>query len=239
MSTDTTALELIKTKTALREGTVAKIDTIFDAVAPKPSSPVVAKVPMPVAISDDERAALARLPEVIGAVVPTERRVLTEDEPDRLLDEREVLKVIEGLVKRRLSDISLTVLNHSSAEVDAGATDGVMLDQDGKPLLNKEGQVIRKVKVTPQAPQIKSCFSVETRGGTPAFDLSQFEKDCDDPEITDLTHQDYIDNTTQVRVFDENKVMINLRKNPDLLDTLARYVKAPVPTVAVYVRAMK
>lgn len=239
MSTNTAALDLIKTKTALREGTVAKIDTIFDAVAPKPTSPEVAKVPMPVAISDEERQALERLPEVIGAVVPTERRVLTDDEPDLLLSEREVLKVIEGLVKRRLSDISLTVLNHSSSEVDLGATDGVMLDQDGKPLLNKEGQVVRKVKVLPQDSSIKSCFSVETRGGTPTFDLAQFEKDCDDPEVEDLTHQDYLDNTTQVRVFDENKVMINLRKNPDLLDSIARYVKAPVPTVAVYVRTAK
>jgi hypothetical protein len=233
------SIDLIQVKVAIKEGSIAKIDDVFEAVAPQPVSALVGKVPVPVEVSDDEKAALERLPEVIGSVVPSERRVLTDDEPDRLLDEREVLKVIEGLVKRRLADISLTVLNHSTVEVEQGATDGLMVGADGKPLLNKEGQAIRKVKVLPESAALRSCFSVETRAGTPVFDLAQFHKDCEDPEVTDLTHKDYLNNTTAVRVFDENKAMANLRRDPDLLLVMSRYVKAPVPTVAVYQREVK
>ena len=242
MPTDkTTAIAPAKVITDLAAGKIEKWGDLVAAVAP-PSAPAQAptKLPVPRAITDEANEAIAKLPEVFASVVPTERRELVPSEVTSLLNERDALKTIEKLVKERLDDISLTVKNSSTAtyEADPDAVDpsSVSLDADGNPIITADGQVVRKVRIGGDDPALDQEVSLEVRKGSVSCSPDKLEELADDADVDFIDRADYLAMTTQVRVFDEAKAILALRKNPDLLRAVREATTQANPTLSVYQR---
>lgn len=226
---------------AVTSGAIVSMDALIEALAPPPAIVKVGALPVIAAIADDEKAALERLPEVYGSVVPTERREITPAETSSLLRERATLKTVEAMLKRRLDDIALTVLNHSDVDYETNGADPstVLLGPDGEPWITDKGHVVRKVKIKGDDPALPKLFSVETRKGSPQMSESRFQELADDPDWENATHEDYLACTTQTRVWDNNKAMLHLRKKPSLLVTFREAMSTSSPSVSVYERANK
>ncbi len=228
----------VKVQSRLREGQIVKMSDLLKEVA-KPAAPDEVKitpVPLPTAITPDEKAALERLMDVYGSVVPSERRRLEPAEVSKALVERGVLKTVEAMVGRRISDLNHIVLNHSDVEVDEGETDGLLTAPDGTPFRNKDGHYIRKAKLPGDDPEITTQFSLETRNGSATLSAAALKEIADDPEKPWFTHEDYLAFTRQERVFDENKAMLVLRTRPELLRAIQEATTTSQPSVAVYER---
>lgn len=220
---------------------VAKINSgeidykaLLDALAPAaPEVPAPSKVPLPARITDDQRLALARLVGVFGQVTPAERRELQPVEVNALLDERRVLNTIEKMAAGRKDDIRTVVLNHRDLVVeeayDEEARAKVRRDKDGHYIVDGA------VDGTGTDPE---HFKAESRQGTVSLDPSILEKLEGDPELEKLmgrpfTHDDYLALTRPVRVTDEAKTMLALRKDPALVFALRAATKRGTPSIAV------
>ena len=91
----------VKVQSRLREGQIVKMSDLLKEVA-KPAAPDEVKitpVPLPTAITPDEKVALERLMDVYGSVVPSERRRLEPAEVSKALVERGVLKTVEAIYR--------------------------------------------------------------------------------------------------------------------------------------------
>lgn len=195
---------------------------LISAIAPKPLAlPAPAQAPLPAEITPKQKAALEKLPKVFGKVVPTERRALEPIEVGKLLDEREVLDEIATMAEKRKGGIRTTICNHLdvTAENDGkvehdedGNIKNVLFDKDGHYLLGGEAR----------APKHEKMFRRELRSNSPTLSEGILKELADDPDIDFISHRDFLDMTSQVRVLDENKVMLALRKNPKLLMAIAR-----------------
>src|SRR5690242_12450972 len=97
----------------IQHGEISYTDLLKLVARPAPTAAPPAVVPVPKVINPVVRAALERLPEVYGKVVPTERRAIQPAEVTTLVEERDVLKTIENAVTERIADIRTTVLNHN------------------------------------------------------------------------------------------------------------------------------
>lgn len=210
-----------------------KWSEVVDAVAPAKPEPVAAPehIPLPAVITDDEQAALAKLPEVYGQVVPTERRELLPDERVALLEERTVLKTIKTMVERRSDDIRTSVFNDFDVQAEEAGevTEDTVRDTNGHYVL----------KGSTSIEGTGERFSREVRGGSPTLDTEVLRKMAEDPGVEDFTHEDYLAMTSQVRVFDEAKATLALRKNPHLLKAIRTATTRNRPTAALYVRKDK
>jgi hypothetical protein len=212
--TPTTAVDTHIDRTALKrkvaDGTI-KLPDLWKALAVPAPSEVVAQAPLPAVITEKQSAALAHLPEVFGKVIPTEVRALTPDEVTTLMDERLTLDEIAALAEDRKKEIR----------------------NDETPR-DKEGHVLTAAKIP--APEFGKVFSWELRnnGGTlnPDALLALVEAGTIDRQV-------YLDMTTQVRVVDENKFMLQLKKHPELIDVLGDAVTETSQTGSFYVRKQK
>lgn len=199
------------------------------AVRPEPPE----KTPLPAVITDDERAALALLPLVFGQVNPDTKRKLTEPELTKIFEERQTLDTVEKMTASRKADIRTAVVNHlDEVSREAGLGEDTWFDS--------EGHVLKTAHVN--IPGSKKCFSWEVREGNPsglAISESSLRDLSLNPEIP-FSHEDYLAVTSQVRVIDENKFILHLRKHPELLPEIAKAVTpAGAPVGSFYVRAAK
>lgn len=221
-----TSLKPIIDRTALKkkivDGTI-KLPDVWKALAVAEPAAIEARAPLPAVITEQQKAALARLTEVFGKVVPTEVRCLTTDEVTDLMDERLTLDEVEKLAKDRKAVIRTTVLNHIDSEPQ----------EDDLPR-DKEGHVLRAAKVTD--PSHGKAFSWELRNHGGTLDVSALLRLVEDGTIDRST---YLSMTTQVRVVDENKVMLELKKHPELIDALGDAVTKTGQTGALNLREAK
>jgi hypothetical protein len=224
--TTTTAVDTHIDRTALKrkvaDGTI-KLPDLWKALAVPAPSEVVAQAPLAAVITEKQTAALSHLPEVFGKVIPTEVRSLTEDEVATLMDERLTLDEIAALAEDRKKEIRTTVLNHIDEEID---------DDDAP--RDKEGHVLTAAKIP--APEFGKVFSWELRNNGGTLNTSAL---LDLVEAGTIDRQIYLDMTTQVRVVDENKVMLQLKKHPELIDALGDAVTETSQTGSFYVRKQK
>jgi len=224
--TTTTAVDTHIDRTALKrkvaDGTI-KLPELWKALAKPEAVEVAPQPPLPAVITEKQSAALAHLPEVFGKVVPTEARLLTDFEVADLMDERLTLDEVAALAEDRKKEIRTTILNHIDQEVG-----------DDETPRDKEGHVLTAAKVP--APAFGKTFSWELRnnGGTlnPDALLALVEAGTIDRQV-------YLDMTTQVRVVDENKFMLQLKKHPELIDVLGDAVTDTSQTGSFYVRKQK
>lgn len=196
------------------------------AVAP----PVPDKVPLPAQITEDERKALAKLPEVFGSVVPVRKRELASVEVEAIYRERECLDVIAKMIDARKADIRTAVVNHFDAKLEATGAEQTWRDAEGHYVVAAHENI----------PNSKKCWSWEVReGSAPGITEASLKHLVDDPDSS-FTHEDYLAMTSQVRVVDENKFLLHLRKNPTLLGEISKAVEAKgAPVGGLYVRAAK
>jgi hypothetical protein len=193
------------------------------AVAPRAEIEVL-DLPDVSPLSDDQKAALVKLPLVYGKVVPDTVRALEPAELQSLLEERYVLDEIEATIKKRKESIRSAICNHIDKQHEG--EDGVERDDKGHVLIKE------KVKVTGQP----KCFSLELRTEAPEATAEGLKALADDPEFSEFTHDDYLEMTVPARVVDEHRVMLALRKNPVLLRALAKATRPGRTTASLYVR---
>lgn len=185
-------------------------------------------LPIPAEITETQLQAMKHLLEIFGKVVPTERRALEDAEVGLLIDERLTLDTIKDMAETRIGHIRTTVLNHMDVVKER--------DNEGKPfiddagyytvLVDKDGHYIPDEKVQIGVPNMEKVFSWERRNSSPDIDLSALQAMADDPHIPEITHEDWLAMTEQVRVFSEHKAMLHLKKHPKLLAVLDRVAKA-------------
>jgi len=224
--TTTTALDTHIDRSALKQKVAAgtiKLPDLWKALAVPETVEVVAQAPLPAVITEKQTAALAHLPEVFGKVVPTEARLLTPGEVTNLMDERLTLDEIATLAEDRKKEIRTTVLNH----IDQG-------DGNNEAPRDKEGHILTATKIP--APEFGKVFSWELRSGGGSLNPNALLALVDAGTID---RQTYLDMTTQVRVLDENKVMLQLKKHPELIDALGDAVTETSQTGSFYVRKAK
>jgi hypothetical protein len=223
--TTTTAIEPVIDRTALKrkvaDGTI-KLPDLWKALAVPEPSEVVAQAPLPAVITDAQKAALAKLTQVFGKVVPDSVRALTDDEVSGLMDERLTLDEVEKLAKDRKAVIRTTVLNHIDSETEEET------ERD------KEGHVLRAAKVADPATGKAFSWEMRKHGGT--LDPESLLALVEDGTIERST---YLAMTTQVRVVDENKVMLELKKHPELIDALGEAITKTGQTGALNLREAK
>lgn len=188
--------------------------------------------PLPAIITDDERKALDRVVEVFGRVVPTERRMLQPAEVDALIEEKEVLDTVKKMAAKRLSDggIRTTVFNHFDTEAEAGEDfepEQVECDATGHYLTDGEALGTGNTGMR---------YTREVREGAPTLDAEALKALADDPDFEGFDHKDYLAMTAQVRLVDENKVMLALKKNPSLVMAIARATKPGKKTASLNLR---
>lgn len=234
MTATSTEIEplLASAQEQLRSNKPVKLSDLLDTLVQAERPALPAKIPLPVQITKSQREAIDLLPAVFGKVVPTERRKLVPAEVDALLEEYDVLKTIEKMVAERKTDgIRLTVLNHNDVAFEEQASDEADVERD------KDGHYLRKAQVQ-GSPEATQAFSVEPRAGAASVSLSKLEEMVADPDV-DFDQKDFLAMTTQVRVFDEHKAFLVLKKKPELLAVLRDATTKGQSSVAVQPRARK
>lgn len=209
--------------------TLADLKKALAKPAERPAPPVV--TPLPAMITLAEREALERLPIIFGMVVPTEKRALAPNELTNLLVERQTLDVVEKMAAKRKGDIRTTVVNHfDTLAKEAGVGEDTWTDAEGHVLKAAHANV----------PGTKQCFSWEVRPGSGGDISDQALRDLAADPTSSFTHEDYLAMTSQVRVVDEPKFLLHLRKHPELAAEIAKAVSlAGAPVGSFYVRAEK
>lgn len=193
----------------IERGEAVPMSDVLDAL--RPSMPVSSdSIPVapPAVMTDAEKEALARLPEVFGVVCPREPRRLSETEVDALVEERAVLATLEGMMGTRKTDIRTIVFAHLDTEI-AEHLDGVMEPpKDGRGNYLVKGEVVSR--------KHGARLTREIRKGSVTVSVAKLKELADDPEVDWFTHEDYLAMTAPVRVVDELNVALFMRKNPEV-----------------------
>lgn len=235
-TTPSTAVEPVidpKILDKVRTGSIAYTDLV-KAVAPPPIKPPVASLIPPAIITPAQRDALKKLPDVFGSVVPEERRRLEVSEITKILEERGVLKIVEKLIESRVEDIRLTALNHSDVYVE----NTMKPDEIEELPRDKDGHYALKHKVMGDG-DADECISFEPSAGTSSCTAAALKALSEDPEYGDFTHADYLAMTEQVRVFDDHKAMLLLKKRPELVKVIRDATTTGSPSITVTPRKAK
>jgi thioesterase domain-containing protein len=174
-------------------------------------------------ITDEEQEAIDTLPDFYGSVVPTTRRELAPIELADLFNERRVLDLVLAVVARRKEDIRTSVLNHFDVEAEKAGT------VDAETPRDKDGHYILAADVPIPGAGVKY-----------AWEVSQGAADISSADLKEaLSHEDWLAVTEPVRVFDEHKAILHLKKRPQLLATLAGIVRPGKPKGAFNIRKVK
>lgn len=223
--------EIVRTavERQLADGQIVSLADLKKALAkPAVQPPAPAKVPLPKQITDTQRAALEILPTVFGMVVPAEKRALTPGELSLLHTERQTLDTVEKMAKARKDDIRTAVVNH--LDVQAGDAPDAFRDS--------EGHILKAAKVV--IPGTDQAFSWEVRDGSGGDITDQALQDLAADPDSPFTHDDYLAMTSQVRVVDEPKFLLHLRKHPELAAEIAKAITPQgAPVGSLYVRSAK
>lgn len=219
----------------LADGTLADWELLVQEITTTVSGEPPEILPLPAKLKPEEQAAIDAVSKVYGSVVPTAHRTLTEGEIAALLTERDTLAKVKAAVERRLTDVRLTVLNHSDAAFKEGDTEGVVV-VDGKPCRDKDGHVVRDADYLSSDDVTGTHFSLEPASGSPTLSESALERLSKDPEVDYIDHKDWLACTEQIRVWNPNKAMQHLKKNTQVLRAIREAMESGSYRVAVHQR---
>jgi hypothetical protein len=239
----------------IEDGTITW-DKLAAALRPEPAIEVApARVAVVRVISDAVKAKIAKLPEVFAKVTPDTVRVLEPAEVEALLVERDTMDDIVTELGARKEDIRTTVLN----SFDAKIIEERCLAEDGNGLLcyqkkHEEGdhayQFVPRTKDGHFAPETEGSkwtdhgegktgeqFSWERKSNSKAdISVPELERLANDEEFEFISHKEYLSMTTQVRVFDPNKAMLAIKKNPKLIVAVAEATRPGSVSAALNIR---
>lgn len=229
MTDESRELELL-VKAAIEkvnQGTITLKDVLV-ALSPAQKSAEITVLPVPQQITEGQRAAVEKVSEVFGQVVPIKRRELTSAEVNSLIEEKETLDELKKMAESRMGNIRITVHNHM--DIEAEKADLVKEET----LRSDQGYFIlgAKLRGTPDTPK---QWSREVRQTSPSLNTVGLQALEDDPDV-DFDHDDFLAMTTQTRVVDENKVMMALKKNPQLVMALHEAVVPGSKSASLYLR---
>lgn len=210
---------------SIQGGSILLAD-LLRALVPTPVVEVgPAQPPEEPRISADQRAALDRLPDVFGKVVPESRRALQPTEVEALYEERRTLDEIAALSEKRKEAIRTAVCNHLDvmAEELGYVIQDTIRDKHGHYVLPGEAPI----------PDSDKKFSREIRNHAPTVDAEALRALTASGE---LAHEDFLQMTSQVRVIDENKLMLALKRKPELIRVLAKATRPGSKIAQLYVR---
>lgn len=230
---------------ALRDGekTLTQVAaTLLEPLPEETSTEVVPfpKVPHTPVLTDTERKALRRLPEVYSKVLVEDRRALTGDEIAALYDEREVVRTVVDTLKGRVDVINENVRHHVDVEAEAhGEADPseTLRDAQGHYILAAKGQPTRV-----HIPGTNQDFSLEYRSGSTGGVTIDSNHLLDLYEDGEITREQYLALTREVRVFDEEKASKAILKDESLLEVIAKITRRTAdtkPGTSLYIRKAK
>lgn len=218
-----------KVATEVASGKIALAD-VWASLNGHPTVPEVVgerKAPVVRAMTDTERAALQRLPEVYGKVTPTKDRALNATELHDIVEEREVLDVILALCKKRKDEsIRETLANHLDHvyEVPEGA-EPPPVDEKGHYQIKHEIPVPgtdKKVQKTVSEPK-------------PFLSMAAVQKAHEDGLLDRKTYLAITKQPEVPRVLDEDGLVKAIKRDPSLLFRLAPLTETPKKTTTIKV----
>jgi len=213
------------------DGAITLSDLVKELAPVQVSAPAPAVIPTAKTITEAQRAAMARVPEVFGQVVPAVRRKLTVGEVESLITERTTLDEVKTMAEKRIEDIKVTVHNHLDTLIEATVPD------DQRPLLDSSGHYISAGRAGSN--DLDREFSREPRTTSASLNVAALAAlDTGEPDAL-LSHEQYLALTTQVRQVDEAKIMIALRKDPGLIRALAAATTPGKASTSMFLRPRK
>ncbi len=243
-STALTTKDLNKGRIALRDGSTLT-DVAKGFLEPEPDhEPGTEMIPFPAVprtpiLTEEHKSALARLPEVFGKVLVEDRRTLSGDEIAALHEERKVVKKVVEVLKGREDVINENIRHHVDVDHEAR---GIAVPKDQV----RGGKVI--VEATPRdtaghyifagpqnptrvhIPGTNEDFSLEYRKGGDGGVQINASHLLDLYEADEITREQYLALTREVRVFDEEKARQSILKDPSLLAIIVRVTHRIAPT---------
>jgi hypothetical protein len=179
-------------------------------------------LPEPRELSSAVRQAMSMLPDCYGAVNPTDRRTLSEDELTDLYREHEYLREAGAAIASRAKDIREIVLTHMDvrAEVENRAVPRSVV-RGGKTIVpatprDKDGHYLL---ATPQNPeQVKvpgtgKAYSAEYRNGKVTVNADDMLLALH--EADKISRSEYLAFTREVRVLDERGATDFINDSPE------------------------
>lgn len=182
--------------------------------------------PAPSSLSDAQKDALKRLPEVYGKVVPKTVRRLTAVEARAIVEERDVIDTIMGVLKTR-KDVSIreTIANHLDMLLEGEYTP----DQLEEIPLDAKGHYQEKQEASIDGSGRK--FQKTISDPKPTLGIAAVEKAHKDGIIDRKTYLKITRKPDLPRVLDEDGLIRAMKADPALLFTLAPLTeKAPSTT---------
>lgn len=216
---------------ALEEKGVS-FSTVLKALSSRvePDKAKVPQAPAAIPMTDELVHALTVLPAVFGKVNPTSVCQLSDEENRALLEENRTLDTILKALTTRLEDTKAIARNHihMTAVANGDAAAGGEVDQRGHVLVAGPGEPY-KVAI-PGTDQAWSLQYVAPRTEISDTLLEQ---------LRETDNEAYLALTKTVRVFDEEKAIRSIRKNPGLLRTVHSLIKKGRPSTSLFVRKQK
>ncbi len=197
---------------------------------PQPGKNTLSEAPpKPLPITDAQRKALRRIPEIYGAVSPEKNRMLTSEEAQRVVEERDTIDVILGLLKSRKDDsireILANHLDHVLAAEKGDDVQGLPIDKKGHYQVKQEHSVLgsgKKIQKTVSSP-------------SPTLSMAAVEQAHEDGLLDRKTYLAITRLPEVPRVLDEDGLTKAVKKDPSLLFTLAGLTTTASPTTTIKV----
>lgn len=209
-----------------------------------PVAPVTAEVPSVPPITDEHKVALARIGDLYGKVVPTEPRLLDNEELAALMEERLTIDtIVKFLAARKDSSIREAVASHldrraeeqdlarREPEVEVGPDGEERVVKPATPT-DRNGHYI--VKQFEPVPGTGHKFERRTSHSKPKVTSAVIQKALD---AGVLTRKEYLAVTEQPEVprqLSEEKLRKAIKKDPGLLFRLADFAEPGTTTTAIY-----
>lgn len=225
--TDLTKAQTDKAIKAITTENADIAQVLTETFTPDTTSVAPATVKIPV-LTEAHLKALKTLPEVFARVTPSEPRMLTEQEQQALVAERDTVDLLLSLLKAR-KDGSLRehLANHLDrlAEEEGLASEGDVTDKKGHYFVKQDvpvegtGRKVQRIVSEPK-PRIDSAALLRMH------------------EEGDLSREEYLSLTVVPevsRVFDEPKARKAIKKHPHLLRKIAQATTRPDPTITIKV----
>lgn len=187
-------------------------------------------------ITEQHLAALARLPEIYGKVVPKSDRALNATELALIAEERQTIDLVLKLLEARKSDsIRETLANHMDA-VYRRAHPGE------SPATDKKGHVAVKGAPENEVPVKGTRYKVArtVSGGKRVLTLSEVEVLHAEGKISDKTYEKITREipppVEPVRVLDEEGLVAAMKSDPGLAFTLAQASRTTDTTTSITIK---
>jgi hypothetical protein len=203
-------------------------------------------VPAPVIMTKEIQEALEALPEVFGKVNIEKRRTLTPEEITQVFDEHEALGALQNVLQDRRDNLKEYVRTHLDvdAEEENRAIPADVFDAEGNKIAeasprDPHGHYVLGEKGSPErlnVPGTNKAFSREASSYKASISGDRL---LELYEAGEISREDYLAFTREVRIFDENKARQAIHKDPRLLGLLARITQRGGMKSALFVRKAK